>query len=99
MAAKSHGTLEAATVATVTVTAAKATGAVNQIGLPAIEVLNRSGSAEIYFTVNGADPTVGGEDCHVLPAAVCALSVPGVGSPVTVKLISVGTPTYSVIGG
>ncbi len=99
MAAKSHGTLVAATVATVVVTASRATGAINQIGLPGIEVVNRSGSAEIYFTVDGSTPTVGGEDCHVLPAAICAMSVPGVGSTVTVKLISSGTPTYSVVGG
>jgi hypothetical protein len=62
-----------------------------------VEVLNRSGAAEIYFTVDGADPTVGGSSTHVLPATISALVVRSGGrANTTVKLISSGTPTYSV---
>ncbi len=65
---------------------------------PRVGVVNVSGTAEVYFTTNGTDPTVGGAGCHVLPAAISALDVydetPGPTS--VVKLISVGTPKVSV---
>lgn len=88
-----HGTLVANTVTVV---------AVPDMEFSNVEVVNRDGLAEIYFKVYPAgdsspDPTVGGNDCEVLPASMNALSVdtpaPGVFS---VKLISAGTPKYSV---
>jgi Chitobiase/beta-hexosaminidase C-terminal domain len=64
-----------------------------------VAVTNRSGSAEIYFTIDGSTPTVGGENTFVLPAATCSREVSSdkfnTATPV-VKLISTGTPDYSV---
>lgn len=84
-----HQTIVAATVDTVTF----------GVDFNEVEVLNRSGSAEIYFTVDGTTPTVGGTNCFVVPAAISSaiVGVPTVG-PTVVKLISSGTPTYSVSG-
>lgn len=85
-----HATLVAATVDTVTLP-----GAVNSV-----EVLNRDGVAEIYFTVDGTTPTVGGDDTQVLPATIGGIEVDtsqGVADTGTVvKLISSGTPKYTV---
>lgn len=62
-----------------------------------VEVLNRDGAAEIFFTVDGPTPTVEGENCHVLPAAIGALEVDSKSSDDThVRLISSGTPSFSV---
>jgi hypothetical protein len=64
-----------------------------------VEVLSLDGSAAIYFTVDGTTPTVGGANTNVVPAAVGSLEldVPTAGNTV-VKLISAGTPIYSVTG-
>jgi hypothetical protein len=80
-------TLVAATVATVNL----------PVNAGRVEVLNRDGAAEVYFTVNGTAPTVGGDDTHVLPAAISSVEVnrPRSGDAV-VKLISAGTPAVSV---
>ncbi len=64
-----------------------------------IEVLSHNGTAAIYFTVDGTEPTVGGAHCDVVPATPSSAIVPRQGSGQTfVKLISAGTPTYSVTG-
>lgn len=65
---------------------------------PRVEVLNVDGAAAVYFTTNGTDPTVGGDGCHVLPAAIGAVEVNDetAGSTSVVKLISAGTPKVSV---
>jgi len=84
-----HGTLVAATVTTVTLDSDH----------NSVEVMNRSGSAEIFFTVDGTNPTVGGNDCDVLPAAINSIEAPAFKKGATVvKLISSGTPTFSVRG-
>lgn len=59
------------------------------------------GTARIDFTVDGSAPAVGGTPTgFVLPAAVAVATPPvNEAEPVVVKLISAGTPTYSVIGG
>lgn len=88
MAESEHLTLVADTVA--------------RVDLPAnagrIEVVNRDGAAEVYFTVNGAAPTVEGDDTFVLPAAIGSVEVsrPRTTSAAVVKLISAGTPKVSV---
>lgn len=63
-----------------------------------VEVLNVDGAAAVYFTTNGTDPAVGGDGCHVLPAAISAVEVNDetAGGTSTVKLISSGTPKISV---
>jgi hypothetical protein len=85
-----HVTLVANTVTTVTLAQEQ-----EQIG-----IVNRSGSAEVYFTVDGTTPTVGGDDCWVMPAMIGMMTTGLVeGPPITViKMISSGTPTVSVVG-
>lgn len=66
-------------------------------GTSVIEVLNRDGVAEIYFTTDGSTPTVGGANTYILPATIGQLKVDVTGDgPVTVKMISSGIPKYSV---
>lgn len=61
-----------------------------------VEVLS-DGSAAIYLTVDGSDPSVAGGDCYELPALPCTRVIPVRNyESVTVKLISAGTPMYSV---
>lgn len=81
-------TLTAATVSTQTFTGFNASMA---------EVTSLDGAAEVYFTVDGSTPTVGGENCHVLPAAISSLEVKEeISGDAVVKLISSGTPKISV---
>ena len=63
-----------------------------------ITVVNVDGAAAVYFNVNETgDPTVAGNGCWVLPAAIGALDLPVTGTTATVvKLISSGTPKVSV---
>lgn len=65
----------------------------------AVEIIT-DGVADIYVTVDGSAPTVAGTHCYRVPAAAGA-TVLDVRSPdpqdqVIVKLVSAGTPTYSV---
>lgn len=58
------------------------------------------GAVAIYYTLDGSVPTVGGANTHEIPAvaAIDTQIVPS-GSqrkPTVVKLISAGTPEYSV---
>lgn len=56
------------------------------------------GTASIFFTVDGSTPTVLGPTCLYMPAAgsVRTVRVPKREASVVVKLISAGTPKYSV---
>ena len=86
-----HETLGASTVDTVELAGCR----------PSLTVVNRTGTAEIYFTVaTGAKaptpPTVSGNDCFVLPAAICSLSLPWLEGQFIVSLISAGAEAYSV---
>jgi hypothetical protein len=93
MALIRHGTLTAATVATVTLTT---TGD----SIETVEVLNRSGGAEIYFRTDGTAPTVGGDDCEVLPASIGGVEVSvAPQESLTVKLISSAAEDYTVRAG
>jgi hypothetical protein len=61
-----------------------------------VEVVS-NGSAAIYFTTDGTTPTVGGAATHYLPASSSVRRVKFTGSDASaIKLISAGTPTYSV---
>jgi hypothetical protein len=65
-----------------------------------VEVLS-DGAAELFFTIDGTAPTIGGQHCYVLPAGAPAartVSRPGgVQNLVAqVQLLSAGTPKYSV---
>jgi hypothetical protein len=58
------------------------------------------GIAKLYFTVDGSVPTVGGQNTYELPAAVSVRTVPvPTAGGTVVKLISAGTPTYTVEDG
>ncbi len=101
MALVEHRTLVAATVSTVTFTSVEPRGNLASFEKPPttrIEFTNVDGAAAVYFTTNGVDPTVAGQNCHVFPAAIGSVEVddetPGPG--VTVKMISAGTPLVSV---
>lgn len=87
-----HGQLTANTVDTITMDRDWGT----------VQVINDDGTSRIDFTVDGTAPVVGGTATgRVLPAAICVDSDAGIaGNAVTVvKLISAGTPKYSIIGG
>lgn len=87
-ASPAHVTLVANTVTTVTLDGNYST----------IEVLNVDGAAPIYFTVDGTTPTVEGNGCNVLPAAICGLTVWAGSNVDVIKLISAGTPKVSIRG-
>lgn len=89
-----HSTLSANTVDTVTLTAWSRY----------VLVINRS-SDVIYATTDGTAPTVGGDDTYCVPAnsskmlfneGVQPEPALGVAASSVVKLISTGTPAYSV---
>jgi endonuclease YncB( thermonuclease family) len=84
-----HQALTAATVATIGPVAGNAS---------AVEVVNRSGTAEVFVTVDGSTPTVGGNDCEIIPAVAGASTVirRAVVADMTVRMISSGTPTITV---
>jgi hypothetical protein len=60
----------------------------------AIEVLS-DGAAAIYFSVDGTPPTVGGSHCYKMLPYPSSRVVQHNGEH-PVRLISAGTPTYSV---
>lgn len=74
------------------------------IDYPAVEILNRGGTDEIYVSFDGtatpAAPTAGGNDFDVIPAAVGAGLQIRRDSAVTivVKLISTAGTTASIRG-
>lgn len=80
-----HGTLTADTVATVSLTSVSG----------AVQVVNR-GDTAIFYTLDGSTPTVSGDDTLCAPPSAASRSKTGMGSAV-VKLISSGTPAYSVV--
>jgi hypothetical protein len=88
-----HNTLAATTVDTITLTAQ----------YNRVEVLNRSATGDIFVTLDGSTPTVGGNDTFVVPATgvgnfVNPASTSQPPTSTVVKLISSGTPSYSVTG-
>lgn len=88
-----HNTLTATTVDTITLSAQYVR----------VEVLNRSATGDIFVTLDGSTPTVGGNDTYVVPATGVGTFVnpANTSQPPTstvVKLISSGTPSYSVTG-
>lgn len=70
-------------------------------GFNALRLSNRSGSAEIFYRLDGTDPTVGGAGCGLIPAAIGSqiISMPSVVAGIqALKIISTGTPTFGVEG-
>lgn len=60
-----------------------------------VEVMS-DGASAIYFTTDGTAPTVSGQNGYIVPAYPSARVVRHGGEGGIVKLISSGTPTYSV---
>lgn len=84
-----HATLAGSTVDTVTF----------QQRWPAVEVNNRSSSGDIYFTVDGTAPTPAADNTYFVgPGQALVVDLPHASDPDSVKLISTGTPSYSVTG-
>lgn len=63
-----------------------------------VEVVS-DGAGALYVRVDGSNPTVAGPNAFVLPAGVASSREIKVrtSTPTVVKLISPGTPTYSVM--
>jgi hypothetical protein len=61
-----------------------------------IRVYNRDTTLDIYYRIDGVNPTVAGDECDVLPPGNDVLI--GMGDPTapTIKLICSGNATYSV---
>lgn len=86
MVSPQHVTLVANTVATLSFPASTK-----------VEVVNVDGAAAVYFTTNGATPTVAGDGCYVVTAGVGAYVTVDTGSGASpVSLISAGAPKVSV---
>lgn len=106
MAGTGSGTLTADTVTTVTLSG-KEFSFEEIVG---VEVINRTGSDEIWFTLgpDAPDPTVEGAGCLCVPASICSYIASARWSEITdggskttgivVKLISAGTPKFTVTG-
>lgn len=56
------------------------------------------GTASIFVRFDGTDPTVGDVKARYIPASPCARTFTVRANKVDVRLISVGTPKYSVEG-
>jgi hypothetical protein len=90
VARSKHATLVAATVDTVTFST----------DWQSVEILNRATSGDIYATVDGTTPVSGADDTIFVgpnQAVTVRLPTTGAGTDV-IKLISAGTPAYSVMG-
>ena len=87
VARSKHATLAAATVDSVTLTA----------NYSSVEVMNRGTAGDVYFTVDGSTPVSGADDTFVVVPGG-SLAVASSSSSDVVKLISSGTPAYTVTG-
>ncbi len=90
VARSKHATLVAATADSVTLST----------DYQSAEVMNRATTGDIYFTVDGTTPVSAADNTLVVPpggSLVVTLPSSGAGNDV-VKLISAGTPAYSVTG-
>lgn len=68
--------------------------------LPSVEVISpASNTADVWYTLDGSAPTVGGTNSYYLPPGSVDIRRPTTSSPTTVKLISTGTPTVRVQRG
>lgn len=92
-------TLVAATADTVTF-ALGSTGTPGWANVPKSLKIVTDGAAALYFTTDGSTPTVAGTNTYEMAAAAGSVTVSVVDSnaqdAVVVKLISAGTPKYSV---
>lgn len=85
-----HGTLTANTLATVQLVH----DSDSWVDSLAVEV-EADGTSPVFFTLDGSTPTVGGDDTYIVRSGALRVDVTAPGT-VTAKLISAGTPAYSV---
>ncbi len=75
---------------------------VTHVDLPAnsgtVEIMILANAAAIFFRCDGVDPAVDGDDCEVIPAGVGAALAVDLPDPFDIRLISEGTPKYTVKG-
>jgi hypothetical protein len=64
--------------------------------LDEVEVLNESTTAGLYFTTDGTTPTVGAAAAYYCPPGGVVVAPSYAAGATTVKVISSGTPKYSV---
>jgi hypothetical protein len=65
-----------------------------------VQIVNHDGADQIYVTVDGTTPVAKAATTYCLPAAISSLEIPvpdSKASGVSVKLVSEGTPLYSVV--
>ncbi len=88
MAQTKHVTLSAVVVATVTL----------ETNAGRIEVLNRDGTAEVWFTTDNSTPVAEADDVHIVPQAMTAVEVSDEtsGQNTVVKLLCTTTQRISV---
>lgn len=67
--------------------------------LAEVEVIHVTGTAEVWYTLDGTTPTVGGAACYLLPVGGVDRRQPKTSGDTVVKLISSGTPTVRVQRG
>lgn len=88
-----HGTLVANTVATVALSVANTPGE-NQESFERCVVFAR-GTGDVFVRTDGVNPTVGGNDTFVVPANT-RREIHLSGTSADIRLISSGTPGYTV---
>ncbi len=64
-------------------------------GIYGVEIVS-DGTAAVYYTVDNTTPTVAGPNCFVIPAGALS-DIRPVGPTDTVRFISAGTPTITVM--
>jgi hypothetical protein len=66
--------------------------------LSSVQIVNESTTVGIYVRVDGTAPTVAGAASYYVPPATITQVTSGQSGGTVVKLISSGTPKYSVTG-
>lgn len=93
-------TLAAGTVDTVQFTIGDPHSGAGWANVPKLVEILSDGAADIYVTVDGTAPTIGGQNCFRLPAfagaTVLDVRDANLEDAVLIKMISAGTPEYSV---
>ncbi len=59
------------------------------------------GTAAVFYTIDGSDPTIAGQHCYPIPAGVLSVdnrhTLNSSSTQDRVKLISAGTPTVTIV--
>jgi len=89
-----HGVLTAGTVTEVVV---PASAAPMRPRIARLEVVNRNAAGELWFTTDGSDPTVQGDNVNVIPAVMGSYVIDGwSGRDFSIRLMSAVAVAWSV---